>query len=114
MGFAYYPDGYHNDGAELEADVSESFSDCDLDLTCPAAMYHVGDDYLGEYSNSFEVVNRTYGAEENGLEEYESYFKMPLPEWASHGKYTIKLRFTDSQYDKDLFYFCHVSANKWL
>jgi hypothetical protein len=33
----------------------------------------------------------------------------PLPEWVGYGDFSIKLRFDDETYSKDIFYFCHVS-----
>lgn len=109
MGFAYFPDGAHADKPELEPTVTETAgNDCAETATCPAPMYFSNDVYLGTYSNIAAVKNATVDEEDFGLDHYEPLFFYPLPDWASRGPFSIKLRFDDVNYDKDLFYFCHV------
>lgn len=111
LGFAYFPDGAHASKPELEPTVSNAPNgDCASTMTCPAPMYYVGDDYLGKYSNLPEV-GVTENESDFGLGKYEPHFIYPLEEWASFNKYggfNVKLRFDDFNYEKDLFYFCHV------
>lgn len=107
MGFAYVPDGAHADAPELGPGVSvPEDANCTLDLTCPAPMYYKNDVYLGQYSNlnSSNVI----AAEDFGLDAYEPEFFYPITDWVT-ANYTIKLKFDDESYTKDIFYFCHVS-----
>lgn len=112
LGFAYYPDGAHDDADELEPGVSPGGKDgesgCASSLTCPAPMYFIGHNYLGSYSNIEDVAAVTVGEDDFGLDTYEKLFFHPVPEWASIPKFNVKLRFDDYTYDKDLFYFCHI------
>jgi hypothetical protein len=125
LGFAYYPDGAHDDKEELEPGITppDSSSNCTEDLTCPAPKYHLNDEFLGSDIES----------ENFGLDEYETKFFHPLIEWigeslcnknildsrfltihnnchffTGYGDFSVDLMF-DQDYDKDLFYFCHVS-----
>jgi hypothetical protein len=115
LGFAYFPDGEHNGLAELEPGSVPpgSTSTCDADLSCPAPMYHLGDDYLGSYSNIASIersANAATDAENFGLDNYEPLFFHPLPDWISYGEFSIYLKFdNETDYDQDMFYFCHVS-----
>lgn len=108
LGFAYYPDGAHASEPELEPGVAMSGSNCSTTLTCPAPMYFKKFKYLGVYSNNANVTPLTMGQENFGLDNYEPEFFFPLVEWVNSGPYSVKLRFDDAAYDKDLFYFCHV------
>ena len=110
LGFAYYPDGAHADVDELEPGISAGSSGCDTDHTCPAPMYFVGGSYAGVYSNIPEVTPVTTGEEDFGLDAYEPVFFYPIADWASTGPYSIQLKFDDETFDKDIFYFCHVSS----
>jgi hypothetical protein len=110
LGFAYFPDGAHDNKNELEPVVSEGTSDCASNATCPAPMYHstgLGG-YLGSYSNDPDVAPVTTDEEDFGLDHYEPLFYYPLREWLGFGNFSIKLRFDDDTYSNDLFYFCHV------
>jgi hypothetical protein len=91
-----------------------SSSTCDADLTCPAPMYFLGDQYLGSYTNIDSVEKgKNYDGENFGLDVYEPLFFHPLPEWIGYGTFNVYLRFdNETGYDKDLFYFCHVSLAK--
>jgi hypothetical protein len=109
MGFAYFPDGAHGNLDELEPGITQTEGNfCASNNTCPAPMYFLADSYLGTYSNIPEVAPVTAGEDNFGLDDYEPFFFHPLPEWASRGEYSVKLRFSDEDYDRDLFYFCHV------
>jgi hypothetical protein len=114
LGFAYYPDGAHDDKDELEPGIVPpgSSSTCDADMTCPAPMYFLGDEYLGSYTNiaTIERSSTNYDAENFGLDDYEPKFFHPLTEWIGYGVFNVYLTFdADTDYDKDMFYFCHVS-----
>jgi hypothetical protein len=113
LGFAYFPDGAHDDKNELEPGIVPpgSSSTCDTDFTCPAPMYFLGDEYLGSYTN-IDAVERSsdYDAENFGLDDYEPKFFHPITEWIGYGDFSVYLKFdVDTDYDKDIFYFCHVS-----
>jgi hypothetical protein len=111
MGFAYFPDGAHNDGDELEPGVTQTAgNDCVAFLNCSAPMYFLDGKYLGTYNNIPEQGNLTTGKDNFGLDNYEPLFFHPLPEWAGYGEFSIKLRFTDEDHQVDIFYFCHVST----
>jgi hypothetical protein len=43
-----------------------------------------------------------------GLDAYEPKFFHPFNKWLGYGTFSVKLRF-DEAYDRDIFYFCHVS-----
>jgi hypothetical protein len=80
-------------------------------------MYYQNGVSLGTYSNLPTTTNSsviqisevTTGEEDFGLDFYEPKFFHPLGDWLSYGKFEIVLRFDVDDYDKDLFYFCHVS-----
>ena len=44
------------------------------------------------------------------VDVYEPEFFFPLVDWSKQDAYSVKVTFDDSAYDKDLFYFCHVSS----
>ncbi|CAB9519555.1 expressed unknown protein [Seminavis robusta] len=109
LGFSYSADGAHDGKEELEPGVGlGSDKSCEADKTCPAPMYMLNGEYLGEYSNIPAVKPRTTGTENFGLDDYEPLFFRPLPEWAALGEFAIKLRFDDASYGQDIFYFCHI------
>jgi len=110
LGFAYYPDGAHDGVDELEPGVTPpgTSSNCAEGMTCPAPMYFLNDKYLGVYSNIDSVTMPTTGVDDFGLDAYEPLFFHPIPDWTSYGDFSIKLKFDDEDYDKDIFYFCHV------
>jgi hypothetical protein len=79
-------------------------------------MYYQNGASLGKYNNlpttdtavqTTKVL--TTGEEDFGLDFYEPKFFHPLGDWLGYGKFEILLRFDVDDYDKDLFYFCHVS-----
>ena len=112
LGFAYYPDGAHDDVDELEPGIVPpgSSSLCNEDMTCPAPMYFLGDGYLGTYSNDASLVTpETTGEDNFGLDDYEPKFFHPLPEWVGYGTFSVYLKFDDDTFNQDIFYFCHVS-----
>jgi hypothetical protein len=115
MGFAYYPDGAHDDKPELEPAVAatskqRAAGSCVANATCPAPMYFSGDEYVGVYSNIAEVKNVTSGEEDFGLDVYEPLFFISSGDWAAMDPFSIKLRFDDEDHAEDIFYFCHVST----
>ena len=110
MGFAYYPDGAHADKDELEPGVMPgNSSSCIATLSCPAPIYMLNGEPLGTYSNDANISAVTTGDDNFGLDEYEPRFFHPIAEWVSYGEFSIKLNFNED-YDKDIFYFCHVSC----
>lgn len=108
MGFAYDVDGALEGSPELEPGNTPpgSASTCADDLTCPAPIYYNGVQ-LEDYTNLLD--NQTVGSEFFGLDVYEPEFFYPLGDWAT-GNYYIKLRFTESDIDQDIFFFCHIHA----
>jgi hypothetical protein len=98
MGFAYFPDGAHDDKAELEPAVSlNSTSSCKATLSCPTPLYYLDGKLLG-----------VTGTNDFGLDAYEPDFFLPIPEWSKRGTFSVALKFDDEAYTKDIFYFCHV------
>jgi hypothetical protein len=83
-------------------------------------MYYQNGVSLGKYSNipttaseieaGLQISQVTAGEEDFGLDFYEPKFFHPLGDWLGYGKFEIMLRFDFDDYDKDLFYFCHVSC----
>lgn len=111
LGFAYFPDGAHADADELEPGIVPpgSSSTCDADMSCPAPMYYIGDEYKGTYSNNDELVEVTADEDNFGLDDYEPLFFHPMPDWIGYGQFRIFLKFDeDTDFDKDIFYFCHI------
>lgn len=99
MGFAYFPDGAHDGKEELEPGVGlGNDRSCEVDKNCPAPMYFLNGEYLGEFSNIPRIKPPTTGNDNFGLDEYEPLFFRPLPEWAGLGEFSIKLRFDDFSY----------------
>ena len=114
LGFAYFADGAHAEVDELEPGIVPPGSDstCGTDMSCPAPMYLQGEKYLGTYSNDASVSPLTTGEDNFGLDDYEPKFFHPIPEWTSYGPFSISLKFDDEMYQQDIFYFCHVSAER--
>lgn len=111
LGMAYYPDGAHADADELEPGIAPpgSMSTCAFDMTCPAPMYYIDDGYKGTYSNNVDLVDVTTDDENFGLDDYEPLFFHPLPDWLGYGEFSVFLKFDeDTDYTKDIFYFCHI------
>jgi len=128
LGFAYLPDGLHksngNDERELDAGVTKTGSDCALKNTCMAPMYFLNatatgvDTYLGgNYTNMPELVKANKDGDDNdfgldGIGKYEeSFSQTSLDHWTAMGHWSAKLKWTDTAYTKDLFYFCHIHDN---
>jgi hypothetical protein len=101
MGFAYFPDGAHDDKDELEPGVSQTSSNCVSNNTCPTPRYFRGGEFLGNGVDSADF----------GLDVYEPEFFRSVVEWSGKGPYTIQLNFDDETYTKDIFYFCHVRCD---
>ncbi len=111
LGFAYFPDGAHADKDELEPGVMPGNSSaCVETLSCPAPMYMLNGELLGTYSNDANISAVTTGEDNFGLDDYEPLFFIPIADWVSQGEFSIKLNFNDLDYEKDIFYFCHVSS----
>jgi len=110
VGFAYYPDGEHDDQIELEPGQQPpgSSSDCDESMTCPAPMYFLNGNYLGSYSNNADLVPVTTGEEDFGLDNYEPDFFIPIETWFENGDYSVYLKYDDEEMSQDFFYFCHI------
>jgi hypothetical protein len=104
MGFAYFPDGAHDDKAELEPAVSlNSTSNCKTTFSCPTPLYYLDGKLLG-----------VAGTNDFGLDAYEPDFFLPIPEWSKRGTYSVALSFDDEAYTKDIFYFCHVRIVSYM
>lgn len=115
LGFAYFADGAHDDVDELEPGIPPpgSSSTCGDDMSCPAPMYFLNGEYLGTYSNIPEVLPVTTGEDNFGLDDYEPLFFYPFGQWLEQGWFSVSLRY-DQAYDKDIFYFCHVSSDAFV
>ena len=108
MGFAYFADGAHNDVDELEPGITQtSTNTCAQSMNCSSPMYFKDGSYLGTYNNIPEQGILTTGEDNFGLDDYEPLFFLPLTQWAEN-EFEVKLRFTDEDYQGDIFYFCHV------
>ena len=109
MGFAYFPDGAHADLEELEPGVPPyvSSSLCAVNLTCPAPMYFRNNEPLGKFSNIPDILEVSTDEDDFGLDDYEPLFFRPLHEWSA-SNYSIYLNFDLEDFDRDLFYFCHI------
>lgn len=81
LGFAYFPDGAHADADELEPGIIPpgSSSTCGANMSCPAPMYYIGDEYKGSYSNNPDLASVTSDDDNFGLDDYEPLFFHPLP-----------------------------------
>eukprot|EP00571_Detonula_confervacea_P011421 CAMPEP_0172304456 /NCGR_PEP_ID=MMETSP1058-20130122/5857_1 /TAXON_ID=83371 /ORGANISM="Detonula confervacea, Strain CCMP 353" /LENGTH=422 /DNA_ID=CAMNT_0013015687 /DNA_START=50 /DNA_END=1318 /DNA_ORIENTATION=- len=111
LGMAYFADGAHADADELEPGIAPpgSTSTCAFDMTCPAPMYYIDDEYKGSYSNNIDLVEATKDDDNFGLDDYEPLFFHPLPDWLGYGEFSVFLKFDeDTDYTKDIFYFCHI------
>lgn len=108
LGFAYYPDGAHNDVDELEPLISPpgSNSTCTSTVSCPAPMYFKDGMYRGTYSNN-EYFSSLNGSENFGLDEYEPEFFFNALTWNS-AEYSVALKFDVDDFTDDIFYFCHI------
>jgi hypothetical protein len=100
MGFAYGPDGALDDQDELELGISRTGSSCATTLSCPAPLYHLNGQFLGDTDTN---------PEDFGLDNYEPKFFLPLLDWIGQGTFSINVTFDDTSIDQDAFYFCHVS-----
>lgn len=112
LGFAYYPDGAHDNKDELEPGMVPpgSSSSCDENQTCPAPMYYVRGEYKGTYSNNDDLLPVTSDESNFGLDDYEPVFFRPMPQWIEDQEFSVFLKFDkDTDFTKDIFYFCHVS-----
>lgn len=98
LGFAYFPDGAHADLDELEPGITQTDSSCAETLSCPAPRYFQNGKFLGQDLT-----------ENFGLDDYEPVF-FRSPDWYADS-WSVELTFTDESYDKDIFYFCHVSGS---
>ena len=101
MGFAYFPDGAHDDKDELEPGITQTGSDCTSNNTCPTPLYFRGGAFLGDPMDRANF----------GLDVYEPGFFLGITDWVGGGEYSVQLTFGDEAYKKDIFYFCHVRSN---
>lgn len=130
LDFSYFPDAHHV-GADLldprvdgnlgeiavaasgttssEAIAQAAGDDsCASNMTCPSPMYYLNDGYLGSYSNIPESMPATVNQADVGLNMYEDFFFKSMPAWKGYGKFSIKLKFDDEAYTKDIFYYCRI------
>jgi len=110
VGFAYYPDGDHDDKIELEPGITPpgSVSDCASTMTCPAPMYFLNSDYFGEYNNNELLGPLSTNEDDFGLDGYEPSFYFVPQRWAENGEYNVYLKFDVEDFTQDFFYFCHI------
>merc|ERR1712232_1346698 len=109
MGFAYFPDGAHDDVDELEPGIAQGTdTSCADAMSCPAPMYFQDGTYLGTYSNIPDVLPASTGEDNFGLDDYEPLFFLPMLDWTDLGPFSIQLNFDDASFTNDIFYFCHI------
>lgn len=95
MGFAYLPVGPLTEEDELGPTISKTGSNCADTFSCPSPKYYKNRQFLGEVgTNNF------------GLDDYEPIF-FRSDEWFGE-EFIALLNFNDSDYDQDIFYFCHI------
>eukprot|EP00536_Pseudo-nitzschia_multiseries_P013604 jgi/Psemu1/212211/e_gw1.593.29.1 len=110
IGFAYEADGAHARVDELEPGIAPGDSNCTETLSCPAPMYYMAREYTGVYSNIQHLVPiPEEPSDDFGLDAVEPMFFHPLGDWQDYGPFVTALNF-DVEYDRDLFYFCHVHS----
>ena len=119
LGFAYYPDGAHEDVDELELEVeppSGGSAGCAATSTCDSPKYYGGKDgesYLGGTADTV-LTGATHGYFAGvtdggfGLDTYEPQFKFPLATWQKN-KYNVHVKVTDTG-TAEFFYFCHIHS----
>lgn len=98
MGFAYFPDGAHDDADELEPGISQTGSNCVINNTCPTPLYFRDGVFLGDPLDKSNF----------GLDVYEPEFFLGITTWSGSGEYSVMLTFDDEAYTNDIFYFCHI------
>ena len=98
MGFAYFPDGAHDDKDELEPGISQTGSSCVTNNTCPTPLYFLDGTFLGNPLDRSDF----------GLDVYEPDFFLGIAGWSGKGEYNVMLTFDDETFTNDIFYFCHV------
>ena len=129
LDFSYFPDAHHV-GADLldprvdgnvgevavaatgatagEASTAAGEDSCAHNMTCPSPMYYLNDGYLGTYSNIPELQAATVNQADIGLHMYEDFFFKSMAQWKGYGTFSIKLKFDDESYTKDIFYYCRI------
>lgn len=111
IGFSYEADGAHAGVDELEPGIAPGDSDCAKTNSCPAPMYWMNGGYTGVYSNTPDLVPvPDPGSDDFGLDVVEPLFFHPLGDWEGYGPFVTSLKFDDENFDKDIFYFCHVHS----
>jgi len=114
LGFAYEADGAHTGVDELEPGIPppDSGSTCGADNSCPAPMYSVNGQYVGDYSNNPAIFGKSLDLEEDfGLDTIEALYYRPIGDWLGYGEFSVSVLFDVENYDRDIFYFCHVSSH---
>ena len=107
--FSYEPDGYHRGFDELEPGIAPGDSRCGENYTCPAAMYWMNGEYVGEFSNIDNLVPLP-ASYETGLGTVEWFFEYPIGDWVDYGPFHASLNFDDADFDHhDIFYASNVS-----
>lgn len=109
FGLGYYPDGFDD---ELEPGIVPpgSNSECGDTNNCPAPMYVLDGEYLGEYSNdNEEIAPVTNDSEDFGLSSYRSLFFEKSPSsWVRSGTFEVALKFDVDDFTDDIFYYCKI------
>lgn len=105
MGFGYASDDDDIVGALLLPDVTHTGSSCVQNKSCPHPRYSLNGIFLG---------NTTLDPVDIGLDTlpdaYEYRFHRSITEWTAMGNFSINFKFDDTNFDQDLFYFCHIHS----
>jgi len=113
LGFAYEADGAHTGVDELEPGIPppDSGSTCGADNSCPAPMYSVNGEYVGDYSNNPAIFDKSLDREEDfGLDTIEALYYRPIGDWLGYGEFSVSVLFDVENYERDIFYFCHIHS----
>eukprot|EP00588_Corethron_pennatum_P011287 CAMPEP_0194282394 /NCGR_PEP_ID=MMETSP0169-20130528/22991_1 /TAXON_ID=218684 /ORGANISM="Corethron pennatum, Strain L29A3" /LENGTH=855 /DNA_ID=CAMNT_0039027689 /DNA_START=79 /DNA_END=2646 /DNA_ORIENTATION=- len=112
LGFAYEADGAHTGVDELEPGIAPpgSGSTCGEDFSCPAPMYSVNGIYVGDYSNNPAIEKKSVGLEDFGLDTIEAMYYRPIGDWTGYGEFSVSVLFDVENFDRDIFYFCHIHS----
>jgi len=111
LGLAYYADGAHAEVDELEPGIPppRSMSNCGGNNSCPAPMYSLNGEFLGDYSNDPQIFP-VAGGEDFGLDTIEALYYRPIGDWVGYGEFSVSLLFDVEDFDDDIFYFCHIHS----
>ncbi|KAJ1496464.1 hypothetical protein T484DRAFT_1923549 [Baffinella frigidus] len=113
LGFAYFPDGAHEEKDELEPSVTPpgSSSKCAADASCQAPRYMSGTEgtiFLGGNGLLSTDADPYVGKGDGGwgLDVYEPDFEGYYARW-TFNKWNVRVQITDDA-TAEMFYFCHI------